>query len=233
MFVTALYAIRPSYVAELKQQFQTLLTLLPEDVDIYVWTDQDMSDVFHPHLHVLFSPLTAFDTYTLCMGSGLTLPEQRTVSKDTQEYMALMNTKLEFLLKAIPYMNPTKETIAWIDCGITKIFKDIEAARHQLRTIANHPWNLTRMLVPGCWNMTTPVSPSVICWRFAGGFFMAPCNLVALLSSLQSAQLRLLVGLQVRLTWEVNVWAMMEEKAPHYFQWYKGDHDNTILQTPM
>jgi hypothetical protein len=233
MFVKSLYAIRPSYVNELKQQFQTLLTLLPADTPVYVWTDQDMTDVYHPHLHVLFSPLTAFETYNRCMTECLALPEQRTVEKDTQNYMALMNTKLEFLLRAVPSISEGNKTVAWIDCGIAKIFKDKETARKDLDRIAHHPWNLERMVVPGCWTPRFPVNRSAIWWRFAGGFFLAPTSLIGILYTLQTAQLRVLIEHQKRITWEVNVWAMMEEKAPHFFQWYKGDHDNTILQVPM
>lgn len=232
MFVTALYAIRPSYILELKRQFQRLLTILPADTHVYVWTDQDMSDVYHPHLHVLFSPLTAFDTYNLCMNRTVTLPDIRSDAKDTQEYMALMNTKLEFLLKTVPLLPKDTKTLAWMDCGITKIFKDMERVRQDLNRIAHHPWNLSKMLIPGCWSQREVLVTS-ICWRFSGGFFLVPTCLLHLLHTLQTAQLRILIELKNRLTWEVNVWAMMEEKSPHFFQWYRGDHDDTILNVPI
>ncbi len=232
MFVTALYAVRESYVQLLKEQFQTLLTLLPADTHVYVWTDQDLLDVYHPHLHILFSPLVAFETYNLCMKPGLQLPDRRSESKDTQEYMALMNTKLEFLAKAIPHMDHVPETLAWIDCGIARIFRDKEAVRLQLQKISTHSWDLTKMRPPGCWQ-PLPVPINHVHWRFAGGFFLIPVNKVDLMVRLATAQLQILVHHQKRILWEVNVWAMMEEKAPHFFEWYKGDHDDTILDIPM
>jgi hypothetical protein len=232
MFVTALYAVRDSYVQPLKEQFQTLLTLIPYDTHVYVWTDQDLSDIYHPHLHVLFSPLSAFETYTLCMKPGLHLPERRSHTKDTQEYMALMNTKLEFIQKALPHLVSDIKTVAWIDCGIARVFQNKDNVKKQLEAISKYPWNLSKMLTPGCWPLV-PVSSIHVHWRFAGGFFLIPVSKVEFMVRLSKAQIQILVNMKKTMLWEVNVWAMIEEKTPQFFHWYKANHDDTILNVPM
>ena len=50
------------------------------------------------------------------------LPCERSEEKDTHEYMALMNSKPEFLYRAL-LMIDTKY-IAWIDAGVAKMFKN-------------------------------------------------------------------------------------------------------------
>ena len=82
--------------------------------------------------------------YKTCETLEYTLPYHRNEEKDTAEYMWLMNSKAEYLQRAIE-KNPWNSThFAWIDFSISYIFKDKERTLDHLKILAQ------RYLQPSC-----------------------------------------------------------------------------------
>ena len=229
VYVTSLYAVRDEYLPVLHQNFQQLLPHLLAPV--YVFTDAPLPFPVPPTVHIISHTLTEFHTYVRCLAANARLPKSRNASKDTAEFMALMNTKVEMVWRAIPYIPAETTHIAWIDAGIWKIVNDpVRGAK----AFVAHPtaaWPTAKIALAGC--LPAPVAPSsdAICWRFCGGFLVIPTSLVAPFYKAVEAMLEawLTAG---HLAWEVNIWAALEWKETAWFAWWGGDHNATMLEAP-
>jgi hypothetical protein len=229
-YVTAIYAIRDGYESELRKRFSELLTLLPIHSAIFVWADKAWN-IEDSRIHWLLKPLNSFQTFSeLVSAKGAKLPESRNLGKDTLEYIALMNTKVEMIWRAIPYMTSEMDTICWIDAGITKIFTNFQEIRKKLESLQTFDFSKKeKILMPGCWKLNQiPISTDAVYWRFCGGFFIVPKVAIDQFQKECKTKLSELV-LKNQITWEVNVWAMIEQLCSELFEWYSADHNDTII----
>ena len=120
----------------------------------------------------------------LCNSYTLSLPKIRNESKDTFEYLLLMNAKIEFIYDTIE-KNPWQSThFAWIDFNISHVFTDIQASTNYLKitygtsitALSGIPL-LPFLAIPGCWNpiqLNSDMSSILdkVHWRFCGGFLI-------------------------------------------------------------
>jgi len=174
---------------------------------------------------------------TVMQIDGLSLPEKRCVTKDTKEYIALMNAKTEFMKYAIDE-NPWNSThFAWIDFNIFHIFKsDLDSAYASdiLSCMTRRQFQQEYFLVvPGCWdyNWTNEWSISnEVCWRFCGGFFMGTKNAVLDFCTVYDTAFPDFLRKFGVLTWEVNVWSWLELNGRFSPMWYRADHNARILE---
>lgn len=228
-FVTALYPIREGYIQELATRFSELLKLLPE-VPIFVWTDREWS-LTDSRIVWLHFPLLSFQSFSRIQTSNPTLPDIRNPTKDTLEYIALMNTKVEMIWRCVPYSSETIQNYVWIDAGITKIFKEPLDNNQSILKLLQYNVEFQRIQIPGCWGRRDSVSLDIIHWRFCGGFFILPRALVSTFQTLSETSLSEFC-LKGKIAWEVNVWAHIELEHPELFEWYAADHNNSILNCP-
>ena len=144
-------------------------------------------------------------------------------STDTREYMMIMNAKTEFVLRA-SQVNPFHtEWFAWIDFGIGHVFRDPDVTFERIRTFV--PPTTPRVLVAGIWNHIPDSLFDRVCWRYAGGFFLAHVEYISKFNEcVQSSILRNLP----RFAWEVNMWADVERNGLP-IQWFECDHNDTII----
>ena len=79
--------------------------------------------------------------------------------------------------------------------------------------------------------MIGPPSSDHICWRFCGGFFVVPMDL---LDDYYKAVSRMLETWLVagHLVWETNIWAAVEWKEPGWYCWWGANHDERMLEPP-
>lgn len=149
------------------------------------------------------------------------LPFHRNEVKDTRDFLILMNAKTEFIKRCIEMYPDTH--YAWVDGSIFHVLTD--QAVGQLKELAVRSYPSKCLYFPGC------IAPNVtfqqINWRFCGGFFVGDRDS---LIELCDEHMRILPTLP-NLCWEVNVWAYLESKGIH-FDWYSGDHNNSILSVP-
>lgn len=153
------------------------------------------------------------------------LAEYRNNTKDTYEYMILMNSKLHFINDALSIAKTDK--LAWIDFGINKILKHSDDAFNRLQFVQ---LNDKQILIPGCYEDCRPVNINSVHWRFCGGLFFGTKNAIIKFIELSN---KVLLSLKGRLTWEVNVWALVEQENPALFKWYKADHNDSIVSFPI
>jgi hypothetical protein len=229
VYVTSLYPIREDYLPTLYQHFQQLLPHL--HAPTYVFADREIPFAIPNNVHVLLKPLDSFETYQKIMGfPGTRLPKERNPQKDTAEFMALMNTKVEMMWCIQPYI-PRATHIAWIDAGILKITKDAERVQVAFRQQQSVAWPANKVTIPGCWS--SPIAPSSdsICWRFCGGFLVLPTSLLAAFYRAVSFMLEAWLAAG-HIAWEVNVWAALEWAEPAWFAWWAADHNETMLEVP-
>lgn len=229
VYVTSLYAVREEYLSVLHLNFRQLIPHL--HAPTYVFTDCPLPYPVPVHIHVQTCPLETFETYRRCVGESGSLPKNRTETKDTACFMALMNTKIEMLVKAMPHFPPQVTHAAWIDAGIWKIVKDDVRGAKAMATHVRARWPLNKVCLPGCWASPAPPSSDAICWRFCGGFLVVPTSLLLAFYKAVTSMLEtwLCAG---HLAWEVNIWAALECEEPAWFSWWGADHKESMLESP-
>lgn len=183
---------------------------------------------FPPSVNVIYREVESFELYSIAMNYKGELPLKRNYVKDTQEFLALMNTKIECILNAHT-KTAEDETFIWIDFGILKIIKNIDMFINKLRDVNNTKYN--KITIPGCWRFGTLCNPDNVNWRFCGGVIVIPrqhvqtffdYSKIVLTEYCQSAK--------YKLTWETNIWNVIESLyAKDIIQWYSADHNDSIL----
>jgi hypothetical protein len=182
---------------------------------------------------VIPMPLETFELYNIGMAYQRELPSGRTPEKDTKEFFSLMNTKIEFIKRAMEFCDD--ETLIWIDYGILKIVKNKERVLEKLKEVNGRVFK--KMTLPGCHSFGRHFSVDTVAWRFAGGFFVIPRSFVKRFFDHSRCVLTdFCTQPQYKLTWEVNVWNIIEACAERENMiWYHcTDHDDTmILNIPL
>jgi tetratricopeptide (TPR) repeat protein len=226
-YVTAFYKI---YETTNETYVEHFLRLAKAGNKFILFLDPQLQSIAEPlralsNVHIIETvafedlPLT-----TIKPKASTQLPATRTQAKDTYEYLVLMNSKLEFMMRALPHVTTTN--VAWIDFAITKIFTHTERVFKQLNHVVV-PEN--KVLVPGCHSSPRVTDPNTINWRFCGGLFFCTQPTLKTFHALCTEALSQPPPM---LTWEVNVWAQIESQKPDFFHWYKADHNDTIVNFP-
>jgi hypothetical protein len=190
-----------------------------------------------PNIHIL-KTMTIQDTwvYKQCQGLEYTLPEQRSLTKDTKSYIQLQNSKTEFLQLAINE-NPFGSThFAWIDFSIAHMFRNLKLSQRQLQILGSSQLSNKFFAIPGCWGKWDPLRHDHhmenIHWRFCGCFFIADKDsMLEFCSSFRELFPRFLKETQ-KLIWEVNIWPWIEYVSDWKPTWYEADHNDRCIQVP-
>jgi hypothetical protein len=181
--------------------------------------------------------------------SVIKLPAIRNISKDTTEYLVLMNSKFFFMQSAVEYMqqhfhhttDKPQSKFAWIDIGIfhiipfnmkTVISNALISADDYISGGGYGGAQSPPVLFPGCWDKSTALEPDFINkinWRFCGGFFIIQRDNINHYSDVIYQYIAELLRTQKQLTWEVNIWAAIEYVGLLDFGWYKADHNEQII----
>ena len=150
------------------------------------------------------------------------LPQDRN-AKDTREYMVIQNSKTELVLRASQENPFQTDWFAWIDFGIGHVFRNPEATFERIRTLM--PPRTPCIRTAGIWGYVPNDLFAGICWRYAGGFFLAHrCLLVHFHMAAQVSVHRNLP----KFAWEVNAWADVERNG-FDLGWFQANHDDTII----
>jgi hypothetical protein len=205
----------------LEQGFPTILFL---DKNLTDWLDRLSS----------YSNLTILSQHTfqdlplakLFAESDTKLPESRNLTKDTYGYLILMNSKIQFVYDAIQVAKT--DNLAWIDFGMMKLIKNPMAVFSKLSSVTIPE---DRILMPGC-TPQSKVNYNNVHWRFCGSLFFGNKATIARFHNLNNTYLESLKSQKI-LTWEVNVWALIEHTDPTIYKWYKGDHNDEIVNFPI
>lgn len=174
----------------------------------------------------------------------LHLPKHRNETKDTLEYIILMNSKIEFLHDTIE-KNPWQSThFAWIDFNISHIFTNIQVSKNYLKNTFGSSYTPLSgiplhhfLAIPGCWNplhTNTDISNILnnINWRFCGGFLIGERISIKHMYQLYQEHFPLFLNKYQTIVWEVNFWAWLEWKTIWNPNWFIADHNDSIIVIP-
>ncbi len=202
---------------EYKRYFDLIVST---GVPIILFLDKQSTWSFPSNVHV----------YRTCLDDawvGQTIADDRTTPltrspTDTLEYLKIMNTKTEWLYRA-SIDNPFQtQWFAWIDFGLAHVFQTPTETLLRLKRL--HPPCYPCVRTAGIWGQSD-VHVDSVHWRFAGGFLLAH---VSKIESLHNAVMSKLVSIQPSMTWEVNIWAMIENDG-FDFGWFPSDHNDSIV----
>jgi glycosyltransferase involved in cell wall biosynthesis len=162
------------------------------------------------------------------------LPVNRNKEKDTLAFLQLMNAKPEFLKRASDLVEAS--TYVWFDFGILKISKYRDVFLQKLENLTDTVTHIpNKIIIPGCKSKESIDRNTVysnILWRFCGGVVVVPQTLVHTFFTLTKAELDLCIESKC-MTWEVNIWTLVEQKAPELFHWYLADHNDSMVAFPL
>lgn len=195
---------------------------------LFTSSSQASMHLFPKNVTVIILELHETDTFRELVKGNPVLPSQRNEGKDTIPFLVLMNAKTEFVARATA-LQPSPY-YAWIDFNVAHVFPNQrEEVCHLLTHLSRATFTIEdRALIPGCWDRQPDVSLDCIHWRFCGGFFLG--NKVAVCELHERAQ-RIRTELPM-LTWEVNVWAYLENTENWECCWYLADHNASLFNIP-
>lgn len=210
--------------------------LLQQDLDLIIFVDefyqQELAKLDKSaSVKIITYDISKLTIYNIIMANknGLSLPEHRSVSKDTYEYMALMHSKIELIKLAQDHT--LAAYVAWIDAGSSKMICDPEMSYHRLRNLRLQPG--LKVLIPGCYqrNPTFDQLLANVWWNYLGTFFV--CERSAIEAFYQySMQALFKFCASAYVVWEVNVWIDINKQHPEIFTWYASDHNDSFTHIP-
>jgi hypothetical protein len=162
----------------------------------------------------------------------LQLPSNRTIIKDTREYMILMNSKIEFIKKAIEYNVWNSDYFCWIDFSIKYIINDEKVSRQNILNLSKYKMPLhhsTNIIIPGCSEPKNTVQFNQIDWRFCGGVLYGYKVDLIDFYDMYCIYFKQYIENYHTLIWETNVWAWMEFMELFQPVWRYGNHDDSIF----
>lgn len=246
-FVTAFLDIYdiPYQNKDLDWRFSHFKKLCETGIPIAVFCSRDIETYFRSEIlsnyknvilidAINLSETFVFETYKKVSNEiTIELPNNRSIEKDSIEYLLLMNSKTEFIKRTID-INPFKSThFAWIDFNIFHIFKDRELyTSHLLQNISKRVMDERFLTLPGCWSKEYVFDEGLInsiSWRFCGGFFIGSAGRILELHSEYEKHFEDFLREKKKLIWEVNFWAYLELHFGLSVIWYYGDHNESIL----
>jgi len=184
-----------------------------------------------PNIRIILKERNTFPIYNMCTEDipSLKLPN-RSVSKDTPEYMALMNTKIDFIREAKELCNT--EYVAWLDAGISKIFKDKENSMKCLNEMSLVS-GISKIIIPGAYLHPFSFEDLSRCvrWVFLGGLIVFPKKFIEEYYPYFIESIQKFIHNRV-LVWEVNIWVDVWQKHD-IFLWFSADHNDTMIRPPQ
>jgi len=229
MIITCYYDIynSPQKMSEYMTLFDDIAT---SGLSVILFTDPSLTNKFshYPNtIKVIGLPIETFELYRMGMAYKGNLPSQRNNIKDTPEYLSLMNTKVELVLRGSELCSD--DTLVWIDYGILKLIKNRPRFINKLKII--NELKFSKIKIPGCWGQGQPFSVDSVNWRFCGSLFVSPRNLIQEFFQHSKNVLSDFCKLPCyKLTWEVNVWVIVEMYGmKEQIDWYFADHNDTLL----
>jgi len=248
-FVSAFMNIyeTPFMNKDLEWRFMQFHKLCQTGIPLAVFCSRDCEDYFRSTILTQYSNVVLLDVLDLSdtwtyktyekvqeeLNGAIELPNSRNTDKDTKEYLLLMNSKTEYIVRAIE-QNPFHSThFAWIDFNIFHIFGGKEGfVSDHLRNLSRRELQPGFLSFPGCWEKYQVVEEYLvndICWRWCGGFIIGSKNRMLDLHKTYTDHFENFLREKRKLVWEVNFWAYLELRHGLSVVWYPGDHNDSIL----
>jgi hypothetical protein len=227
-YVTALYNIYKGTTTT-DRLTRDVQDLLRQKLNLIIFVDEFYAEIIKTtdNIKVIVLPIEELYIYNLILTnkSSLKLPPIRNQEKDTHEYIALMNTKTEFLHRA-QTLSQT-DYLAWIDAGVSKMFKHKEESFTRLTNLKLT--KLQTILMPGCYHYHLDFDQlcNNVWWVYLGTFFICKKSHI---NDFHTQCLQLITKFinKNHITWEVNIWVLLDNTI----NWYYSDHNDGLTILP-
>lgn len=162
------------------------------------------------------------------------LPDIRNSTKDIPNYMYVINSKSEFMNHTVQENPWNTSHFSWVDFNLTHVFKDKTRSLRFLKDAQYHTWKPSCFLIPGCWTQYNNIHyghvTDCIHWRFCGGFFLGDAESIRTFHRIYMSEYPKFIQTYKKLVWEVNFWAWLEVNSDWHPEYYKADHDDSIIR---
>lgn len=187
-----------------------------------------------PNIHIQYIELEELETYKEVESTPVNLPTVRTEHHDTKAFMILMNSKIEFVYRAIQDNRFGSTHFAWIDFSIFHVLRNVDSSTKYLQLLGNTKFKDQLLVFPGCWDKGRDENTIFyrVSWRFCGGFFLGDKDSLSNWYSLYRREFSHILQNNGVLPWEVNIWHYMELQYEFHPQWFAANHDDSILRIP-
>ncbi len=164
----------------------------------------------------------------------LNLPERRDYGKDVREYMILMNSKIEFVKKAIDVNVWNSKYFCWIDFSIKYMIEDDNIFKMNINKLKCYEMPLTEstnIIIPGgnYHPATVNIAFHHSWWRFSGTVFFGYKDDLIRFYDINCKYFKDFIHLKSLLTWEITLWAWYESIGVFTPKWVFGLHNNSII----
>lgn len=229
MIVSCYYDIYKNN-ANLDKFLNSFSKLANSNIPICLFTDPQLISKFYDlpsSVKIIGLPLDYFELFKIANNYQRQLPNSRNFSKDTKQYLALLNTKIEFILRTSEISDD--ETFIWCDFGILNHIKNQEEFILGLQKINKKEFS--KIVIPGFWQFGHPFSTDEINCRFCGNFFIMPRKYIQIFYEHSKNVLNDFCSMSMyNLCWETNIWNIIEACAMrNEIAWYYADKDDTLI----
>lgn len=250
-FVTCFLNISSDDKSSIDWRIDKFMEIANIGINLHVYVDSIILEKIcekicnHPNVKITkISSIHDLFSFRVCSNiDELKIPETDNITKDTKEFMMIMNSKIEFVNNAIQENVFKTDFFAWIDFSISKNFstKDYFSV---LNEINNIKYCGKFLVISGCKsalsnksnfndiNEAIPNELKSIFWRFCGGFFLGDKDSLLDFYEKYTEFFPKFVSKYKTIVWEVNFWAWLECNSNWSPTWYKGDHNDTIIEIP-
>jgi hypothetical protein len=150
--------------------------------------------------------------------------------KNTIAYHVVQAQKIEWMrgvLRKHPDKVSIDDVLCWIDYAIFHVPGVTAKVIRKFLKRAKHEQSI---VIPGCWNQQKDFDDLQVNWRFCGGVAIVPVRLVEAFDIAVKCEYLRLIREKRLLTWEVNVWANVEQRVPDLpIYQYRADHDDRLF----
>jgi hypothetical protein len=165
---------------------------------------------------------------------NISLPVLRNEIKDTENYMVVQNSKVEFVYRASEKNVYNSSHFAWIDFGILHIIKNEEETLNNLVRLSTLKLKNGILIVAGGQLKEYHVNNlfHTVIWRFLGGFFITDKPSINIFYKLYSEYFEKMLISSQKMIWEINFWVFLEVNTQWKPMIYIANHDDSMLIVP-
>jgi hypothetical protein len=149
-------------------------------------------------------------------------------NKDTLEYHVVQHQKVAWLCQVADKYE-FADTFVWMDYGILHIPGITEQGIIDFVNKVDVAKTST-IDIPGCWRRSDYISMNTPCWRFCGTVLVCPKKQLTAFDSAIKKEAVSYINETRKVSWEVNTWAMVENKyGLPIRQYHAVTHDQRML----
>jgi hypothetical protein len=246
-FVTAIFNLKNSKPNDYRKSLENRLKYFEELISYNINISIICCPYYEPYIRKLIEKyhnvklidvMNLSDTvvYKICdeyekNNEPLYLPNVRDNDKDDREYLILMNSKIEFVKKAIDVNIWNSKYFCWIDFSIKYMIHDENIFKININKLKYYEMPLsesTNIIIPGI-----ETKKEIIYWhpwwRYSGTIFYGYKDDLSHFYEMNCKYFKEFIETKSLLTWEITMWAWYEWIGIINPIWVHGRHDDSII----